>query len=325
MCYTPFNVKDKLNPSETIPCPCGKCPWCLSRRVSGWSFRLLQEDKRSISSNFITFTYDTNSVPLSQNGFMELKKRDLQLFFKRLRKSHESTSRNEGVLSEIQYRQRLWSIDPEEQEPIRYYSVGEYGSRTKRPHYHVLLFNHELELMFSKEDLLALEITEYDGKTLVNCVQWPHGHVTVGKVGGASIGYCLKYMCKPRNFRMHRNDDRSAEFSTMSKGIGENYLTNNMVRWHHADVLNRMYCSLQDGRKIAMPRYYKKKIYTDDELKRIWHVMKLDLIEKDRKLFVGNDPQNGLKDEKYWRNEMEGKKASFDIMYKKAFDNRQTI
>jgi len=35
-----------------------------------------------------------------------------------------------------------------------------------------------------------------------------------------------------------------------------------MKKWHKSDLENRMYVNLEDGKKIAMPRYYKDKIYT---------------------------------------------------------------
>lgn len=35
-----------------------------------------------------------------------------------------------------------------------------------------------------------------------------------------------------------------------------------VVKWHRADLDNRMYCVIEDGKKIAMPRYYKDKLYT---------------------------------------------------------------
>ena len=70
---------------EVMHLPCGRCYPCTMRRVSGWSFRLVQEDKRAYSSSFLTLTYNTKHVPLSKKGFMTLRKTDLQSFFKRLR------------------------------------------------------------------------------------------------------------------------------------------------------------------------------------------------------------------------------------------------
>lgn len=168
-CLTPFTLKD-----QNIQVPCGKCLNCYKRRISGWSFRLIQESKVSTSAHFITLTYDTAHVPITDKGFMCLSKRDVQLFFKRLRKINV--------------------------EKIRYYLCGEYGGRTYRPHYHIILFNANIETIQEA---------------------WTLGQVHYGNVGGASIGYCLKYMAKRGKIPLHANDDRIKEFSLMSKVLAQ--------------------------------------------------------------------------------------------------------
>ena len=117
-CITPFYKKEQTR-GEHIPFPCGKCPPCKKRRTSGWSFRLVKEGERSKSALFITLTYDTEFVPITTNGYMTLELKDLQKFFKRLRKLTN--------------------------EKLKYYAVGEYGSTKKRPHYHIILFNANTE------------------------------------------------------------------------------------------------------------------------------------------------------------------------------------
>lgn len=192
----------------------------------------MQEDKRSISAQFITLTYDTANVPITDKGFMCLDKRDLQLFFKRLRKAHYDPS-------QVQ--------DPSAPR-IKYYAVGEYGGTTYRPHYHVILFNARIELIQEA---------------------WSLGSVHYGSVSGASVGYCLKYMVKDSKIPLHKNDDRVKEFALMSKGLGDNYLSEKMIKWHKEDIENRMYVNLTDGQKCSMPRYYKNKIYTNEERENI--------------------------------------------------------
>lgn len=172
MCLTPITITNKRT-DEKISVPCGKCPKCLARRISGWSFRLMQEDRISISSHFITLTYAPETVPITKNGFMSLSKRHLQLFFKRLRKNNDAK--------------------------LKYYAAGEYGTIGMRPHYHVLLFNS------SPDTILGA---------------WGQGSIDIGSVSAASVGYTLKYMCKPNRIPLHRNDDRVPEFSLMSKGWG---------------------------------------------------------------------------------------------------------
>lgn len=270
-CLTPLNIRHKMK-NETVAVPCGRCPECLKRRVSGWSFRLLQEDRVSNSSLFITLTYDTKKVPITKNGFMGLNKRDLQLFFKRLRKAHPLETR------------------------IKYYAVGEYGGKSFRPHYHVILFNADVKLIQAA---------------------WQNGSVHYGKVSGASVGYTLKYVCKPKRIPMHVNDDRLREFSLMSKGLGAAYLTTAMINWHKNDLDNRMYCNLKDGKKVAMPRYYKDKIYTDMERKRVAFMQQIQ-IAKSEIAAIELDPD-------YWRKKASIHQNRFNKFKSDAEKNRNKI
>lgn len=238
MCWNPILVKTLQK--DKVLVPCGKCPKCAKRRTSAWSFRLVQEDKVSDSSWFITLTYDTKHVPITRNGFLSLDKRELQLFFKRLRKHHED--------------------DPVWKKPIKYYAVGEYGSETRRPHYHVILFNANVDYIEKAWSLFvkgSISVSRPSGVSL------PIGAVHYGSVSEASVGYTLKYICKPAWRPMHRNDDREPQFSLMSKGLGAAYVTPNMVRWHHDVLEERMHCVLLDGKKVTMPRYFKNRIYDD--------------------------------------------------------------
>jgi hypothetical protein len=229
-CITPFYKKELIR-GEHIPFPCGKCPPCKKRRTSGWSFRLLKEGERSKSALFVTLTYDTDHVPITKNGYMTLDLKDLQKFFKRLRKLTD--------------------------EKLKYYAVGEYGSNKKRPHYHIILYNANPEHIARAWALNNYTIGTY----------------YIGNVSGASIGYTLKYMSKESKIPIHQNDDRKKEFSVMSKGLGSNYLSENMIYWHKNDLEKRMYVPIENGKKIAMPRYYKDKMYNEEEKVKISEYM----------------------------------------------------
>lgn len=255
-CITPFLITNHMG--SKVPVPCGRCPGCFKRRVSQWSFRLMQEDKVSQSSVFITLTYG-DSVPLSNNRFMSLDKRDVQLFLKRLRKSQcTALARKTSTVGE---------------KAIKYYCVGEYGERYSRPHYHALLFNADVKLIQSA---------------------WNLGQVHYGSVSGASVGYTLKYMCKGPWRPKHHNDDRCPQFALMSKGLGKDYLTYEMVNWHLEDPQNRMYVNLKDGRKVGMPRYYKEKIYWPSLQKAVGQVTRARMVEeRDLAIARGGDSYFG--------------------------------
>lgn len=246
-CTNPFTAKD-----TGYQFPCGKCLSCKKNRVSGWSFRLRKQAQAATSAFFLTLTYDTDYVPLIKNSNrpMTLNKKDVQYFMKRLRK--------------VNY------------DKLKYYACGEYGDEKMRPHYHIIMFNMELSSLISKQEAAAAMqniSTMLNGKWQFKSPIWPQGIITIGQVEAASIGYCLEYITKPQIIPQWATDKRQKEFSLMSKGLGLNYLTPEIISWHKSDINHRFYVPIEDGKKIAMPRLFKQKIYTQIEREAIAQVL----------------------------------------------------
>ena len=226
MCLTPIQLKketwmQKIQVSyHTQEVPCGRCLECLKLRVNSWYVRLLAERNNSTSALFITLTYDDDYLPYSDNGLMCLDYRDTQLFWKRLRKLHHKD-------------------DPK----IRYFLVGEYGSKTHRPHYHAIVFNTTAENIEKA---------------------WQLGQIHVGKVQEASIYYTLKYALKRSGkWKKSDADDRDVEKALMSRGLGLSFLTDSMLSYYQTDVSRPV--TLLDGRKLPLPRYYRDRIYSKSQ------------------------------------------------------------
>lgn len=127
--------------------PCGKCPACLKRRSAGWSLRLREQEKHSASAFFVTLTYDNMNCP----KYYTLVKRDLQLFFKRLRRFHD---RYHGSL------------------PIKYFAVGEYGTNGHRPHYHALIFGAHKDSFEAAWTLGEIHIGDVTGASIGYCLKY---------------------------------------------------------------------------------------------------------------------------------------------------------
>lgn len=193
--------------------PCGKCLSCLINKRNDWAFRLEQEYKRSQSAAFITLTYHPKFVP--DTG---VSKRHFQLFMKRLRKKS-------GL-------------------KLRYYAVGEYGTKFDRPHYHAIIFNY-----YGNEKFLQSIWSTRKGEAF--------GIVHIGKVNQASIMYCTKYVIQRGN---PKDSNRAKPFMLCSRayGLGLNYLTDEMADWHRRGQRNY---TLVFGEKRRLPRYYKDKIW----------------------------------------------------------------
>lgn len=102
--------------NEVLSLPCGNCISCLTNRREQWAIRLIEEAKTVDFKYFLTLTYDDENLCYGSGENPTLVKMDLQYYLKRLRK--------------------LCPV-----ESIRFYAVGEYGTKTLRAHYHLLIFS----------------------------------------------------------------------------------------------------------------------------------------------------------------------------------------
>lgn len=263
-CYHPIKVprlKDGVLTSNTVPC--GSCIACLSNKRDEWSFRLEKELEVSSSAWFVTLTYEDNSKT-------SLSKRDFQLFMKRLRKAVAKPQPLrlsdflplEGTLTpEFQKVSQIARKGPQNAcpEKLRYYAVGEYGGKTGRPHYHIILFNMPL------------------GSEALIVNSWNQGFVKIGSVTGASIAYVTKYCISPR----YNVTNRTIPFSLMSTKppIGLNYVDQN--REYHQKT-KRFYTYKMSGVKTGLPRIHRELIFSDEERKN--HAQDMSKMMEDLKI-----------------------------------------
>lgn len=273
MCMTPLKVKNKgsdLSGFAFNVVPCGKCPKCLQQRVNSWAFRLEQEEKIHYSASFVTLTYDNENIPLTDKNLMTLDKVHVQNFLKYIRRNTKRRS-------------------------IKYYAVGEYGTRTKRPHYHLIIF-----------DVTEQECNE----------AWTKGNVHFAECNKATVRYTLKYVNKVFASKIPLGDwdDRIAEFSLMSKKMGLNYLTPSVVK-HHKEH-KKFYLDV-NGNKQKLPRYYKEKIFTKEEIK----VNTIEVQKKEKQKFLENVKKFG--DEKTFYREQFYSIAQYFENYKKTLKNER--
>jgi len=181
-------------------------------RGQEWSRRLEHELDFHASAIFLTLTYSEAHLPVDDG----LDARHLQLFLKRLR------------------------FDLEDRK-FRYYSVGEYGEKFNRPHYHGIFFG----------------LTPNDRGLIEGA--WGMGMVHIGTVTQESINYVTKYVNKKLTGDLGKEvyGARLPPFSRMSKGLGLPWLKAN---W---DFVLQNGGLRHQGKMIRLPRYYLKKIGDD--------------------------------------------------------------
>ena len=103
---------------------------------------------------------------------------DMQRFIKRLRKQITTLFKDEK---------------------IRYYAIGEYGTSSYRPHWHILLFTNSvavtkwLQQSFYKNRVLSKEHRTINGSTILDSL-WQYGSCTIDKTDGKASGYISNYV-----------------------------------------------------------------------------------------------------------------------------------
>lgn len=162
--------------------PCGQCLNCRVNRRRMWTARILLESAFHVRKSFITLTYDDKHVPRSpESGLQILRKQDLQLFWKRLRKQGHQ---------------------------LRYYACGEYGRKTWRPHYHAIVFG------MGEDQVGDMEKAWYEDDE-------PIGFVSASEVNQERAAYCAGYTVeKMTSSDDERLKGRTPEFGVMSRNPG---------------------------------------------------------------------------------------------------------
>lgn len=171
---------------DVISVPCGKCVECLKAQSLDWAFRCAIEARNHNDVCMVTLTYRVTDG--------NLNKRDVQLFIKRLRKKHN----------------------------VRYFGCGEYGSRGKRPHYHLILFGYcpsDLKPFYREKNGQVVYLSKELEKL------WNLGFVSVIKgFDRKAAVYTSLYLQKAQSFEIR---GKVKPFRLMSRrpGIGGDSLT----------------------------------------------------------------------------------------------------
>lgn len=193
-CNNPIKIYSKKYKTY-FTAPCNYCLKCRIDRRNAWSDRILFESKGK-SNSFTTLTYDDNHLENES-----LSKDEAIKFIKKLRRNIErGKGEKQGISRETK---------------IKYYLVGEYGGQLGRKHYHVIF----LGLDFEKSRRLIYET-------------WGKGMIKNLPLNQGSIRYVLKYIDKQvwgkKKEELYK--DKEPPFCLMSKGIGKDYLAENIVK-----------------------------------------------------------------------------------------------
>lgn len=225
-----------------IPVGCQKCMECKKQKASGWSVRLQEDIKKNKNAKFVTLTFSEESLVELNEGIRGLEGYEL-----------ENEIAKKGVRRFLERWRKKYG------KSVRHWLVTELGQKsTERIHIHGLIWTDE------EEDIKKI---------------WKYGIVTIGDkkkennsyVSAKTINYIVKYINKV--------DEKHKEYNSRiftSSGIGSNYIEglNSKNNKYKGKDTKEVYTT-KSGLKIAMPTYWRNKIYSEKEREQLW-LNKLD-------------------------------------------------
>jgi len=281
-----FDSKDALIPEDPFNIPCGRCIGCKYEKSRQWAIRCYHESKLHDQNCFLTLTFNNENLSKREEPF-SVKKRDFQLFMKKLRKQAvKEEQESDGKLT---------------RRKLGYFHCGEYGEENQRPHYHACIFNYDFpdkqlfttsggNRLYVSEILNGTKIMEDSFPQLKNRINtpslgkpikglWPYGSAIIGEVTFQSASYTARYIMKKAYGQqlmivdektgltpLERYDEYGQEivvepeYCTMSRNpaIGLGFLEK-----YKGDMYPKDYMHV-NGVKVRPPKYYDRKIEEKD-------------------------------------------------------------
>lgn len=256
----------KRFPSVYIRVPCGKCTNCKIRRTKEWSLRLAMEATQWEDIQFVTLTFSNDYVYIENRVTGELKEslmiRDIQLYIKRVR---------------TELFRAGWHF------PIKYYAVGEYGPRTNRPHYHLLVFG----------------VPKYIGPIILNDC-WKYGFTYIKDFVPQQCNYVAGYIQKKLygDERKYLYDGVEPPFNVQSQHLGEAWFFDEK---NLENTLENGFVMFQ-GYKHAIPATFRRKLIKQGRLSACDLVDLRNVQISEYKLLYKHCLDIGMSPKEYWLN-----------------------
>lgn len=237
-----------------VPIGCQECIECRKKKARDWQLRLLEEIKDRNDGKFITLTFSNESIkklvnmPATKNwpGMSELTGYDLD---------------NEIAIRATRLFLERWR--KEYKKSLRHWFVTELGHKgTENIHIHGIVWTDK-----SMDEIRAKWDYGY---------MWPRpGSKERNYVNNRTVNYIIKYVTKiDEDHKYYKSQILT------SPGIGNKYTNRSdskKNKFNGRDTVETYRTST--GHKIAMPIYWRNKIYNDEEREKLW-LYKLDKQER---------------------------------------------
>jgi hypothetical protein len=246
-----------------VPAGCGKCMECKKQKSREWNVRLQEEIRHNNKGKFVTLTFSNESIKELTKEIKGLDGYNL-----------------DNEIATLAVRRFLERWRKKYKKSVKHWLVTELGGNgTENIHLHGILWTNE-----SAETINKI---------------WKYGFTWVGDknnggyVNEKTINYVTKYVTK--------TDAKHKEYNSKilcSAGIGKNYINRYDAKQnkYNEKETKETYITRQ-GTRLAMPIYYRNKIYTEEEREKLW----LQKLDKEERYICGEKIDIKLGEENYYK------------------------
>lgn len=226
---------------------CGWCEECRKKIANEWKIRLTEEIKENKNCIGITLSFSPENINKLETEIYKKKYRGIE------------PDENGEIMLDVNilaaYSVRMWSERWRKyyKKAPKHWLVTELGHKnSERIHMHGIIWSDLNKKQLQKE----LEKT------------WKYGNVKLDEwVDQRTINYLCKYVTKLDEYHKGYKQRIFA-----SKGIGKIYCEK-YKNWHkYRDEETITYYKGWKGLKYGLPRYYKLKIWNEEEREKLWTI-----------------------------------------------------
>lgn len=252
----------KDNRVLAVPVGCGRCMECRKQEARKWQIRMLEDIRGNKNGVMVTLTFSNESIGELVTAIREKKGEEI--------KGYELDNEI-ATIAVHRFRER-WR--KEHKKSIRHWLITELGHKgTENIHLHGIVWTDKGVEQIKKH--------------------WQYGHVWCGTyVSEATVNYTIKYV--------HKTDVDHKEYKPKvltSAGIGSGYMKRSDAdKNKFKGGETREYYKTRTGHKMALPVYYRNKIYSDEEREKLW----LDKLNKETRFVNGVEVDISQGEEKYY-------------------------
>lgn len=213
-----------------VPIGCGECYECRKQKAQAWKVRLNEEIKVQKYAYFVTLTFSNED----------------------LKKIMNETGQSEcNGIATLAVRRFLERWRKKNKKSVKHWLITELGhENTERIHLHGILF------------------TDYPINNNYLQDLWKYGNTDIGEYcNERTINYIVKYVTK-----IDTNHKHYKAVILCSAGLGENFVHTLAAKntYRYKPQKSAEFYTLPNGNKVALPIYYRNKLYTQEERDKLW-------------------------------------------------------